>query len=160
MNSKSLDLGSGPGPRNPYGADEVFGVDLRDTGSASVRQADLAIERIPFADREFDAVTAFDFIEHIPRVVYLPHRRFPFVELMNEIYRVLKPGGLFFSRTPVFPHPELFRDPTHVNLIAEDTFTYYFAGESHARMYGFNGHFDVLENYVSGFYLCTQLRKI
>lgn len=163
MNSqtKTLDLGCGTTPRNPYGADLLFGVDLRgDINNANIRVADLAIQSIPYESNYFDAVTAFDFIEHVPRVIYTPDRRFPFIELMNEIYRVLKPGGLFFAKTPVYPHPELFRDPTHVNFISADTFSYYFDQRRHAAMYGFNGAFDVIQNDVEGFYLYSQLRKI
>jgi SAM-dependent methyltransferase len=160
MVTKSLDLGSGPLPRNPYGADEVFGIDLRANLGSSIVQADLAVEPIPFEAAYFDAVTAFDFIEHVPRVLYNPDRRFPFVELMNEIFRVLKPGGWFFSRTPVYPNSELFRDPTHVNLIASDTFSYYFSGDCHAKIYGFYGNFDLVQNDLEGLYLVTQLRKV
>ena len=45
---------------------------------------------MPFPDQFFDFVTAHDFLEHIPRLIYSPARRLPFVELMNEIWRVLK----------------------------------------------------------------------
>ena len=161
MTSKTLDLGCGTNPRNPYNADLIYGIDIRiSPDNPKIKVADLAVESIPFESDYFDAVSAFDFIEHIPRVIYMPERRFPFVILMNEIYRVLKKGGLFYSRTPVYPHPELFRDPTHVNFITHDTFTYYFDERSNAKMYGFNGSFQVEQNEVQDFYLHTQLRKI
>jgi SAM-dependent methyltransferase len=161
MTSKTLDLGCGTNPRNPYNADSTYGIDIRTSpDNPNIKVADLAVESIPFESDYFDAVSAFDFIEHIPRVIYMPERRFPFILLMNEIYRVLKKGGLFYSRTPVYPHPELFRDPTHVNFIAHDTFTYYFDERSNAKMYGFNGSFKVEQNEVQDFYLYTQLRKI
>lgn len=161
MPSRSLDLGCGKDPRNPYRANIVHGIDIVSyEENPLIKVADLSVEDIPYPDNYFDAVTAFDFIEHIPRVIYVPERRLPFIELMNEVYRVLKYGGLFFSQTPVYPHPELFRDPTHVNLIAPDTFTYYFDERCHARMYGFKGRFNVIQNDVQGFYLLSQLRKI
>ena len=68
--------------------DEIFGIDIRGDIDAKIFQADLAVEAIPFADEFFDGVSAFDFIEHVPRVIYMPQRRFCFVELMNEISSV------------------------------------------------------------------------
>ena len=47
--------------------------------------------------------------------------RLPFLGLMNEIYRVLEPGGLFFSSTPCYPWPMAYSDPTHVNIMSEET---------------------------------------
>lgn len=143
--TKSLDLGCGHFPRNPFKASEVFGVDVRtNQAHPNIVGADLVTEKIPFPDHFFDCITAFDFIEHIPRVVYLPERRLPFVELMNEVYRCLKPGGLFLSLTPAFPKPQAFQDPTHVNIITEETFSYYFDDPNRwASMYGFSGSFKV-----------------
>jgi hypothetical protein len=45
---------------------------------------------------------------------------------MNEIFRTLKPGGIFFSKTPAYPISAVFSDPTHVNNITADTFPLYF----------------------------------
>lgn len=159
--TRSLDLGCGPIPQNPYNADEVYGVDIRSDLGTNIAAADLAIESIPFMDSQFEYVTAFQFIEHIPRILYLPHKRNPFVELMNEIYRVLIPGGIFLSVTPAYPHSSAFVDPTHVNIIAEDTFTKYFDDTYRwAQMYGFTGRFRVLRQEWSDDNLVTQLQKI
>jgi SAM-dependent methyltransferase len=125
MTTKSLDLGCGSNPRNPFGADEVFGVDLDGNPEKGIKKADLAIERIPFDNEVFDYVTAYDFIEHVPRTIYLPERRNPFVELMSDAYRVLKMGGTFLSLTPAYPYAPAFQDPTHVNIITTDTFGLY-----------------------------------
>ena len=162
MSTKTLDLGCGAKPRNPYKMDEVYGIDIREDLEAKIYKADLAIEPIPFDDNFFECVTAFDFIEHVPRIIYAPSRRFCFVELMNEVYRVLKPGGLFLSYTPAFPRPEVFRDPTHVNIITEETFPLYFDDRTRlAAMYGFKGYFKI-ENQSwnqSGMNLVTVMRK-
>ena len=86
--------------------------------------------------------------------------RFCFVELMNEVYRVLKPGGIFLSHTPIFPFPASQQDPTHVNLITEDTFPKYFDDSSRfASMYGFTGSFKVEDQLLSPPYLISVLRK-
>jgi SAM-dependent methyltransferase len=159
--TKSLDLGSGPTPKNPFGASEVFGIDVREDLEKNILCADLAVEKIPFGDDVFDFVSAFDFLEHVPRILYLPARRNAFVELMNEIFRVLKPGGFFLSSTPVYPHPAAFRDPTHVNIITEETFSLYFDWQHRlAAPYGFYGSFLVAQQEVRGAHLFTILRKV
>ena len=153
MTTKLLDLGCGPEIRNFYNATETFGIDIVDFNNPSIRVADLVIESIPFEDNTFDYVTAFDFVEHIPRLIYLDGKRLqPFINMMNEIYRVLKPRGIFRAETPAFPRAEAFVDPTHVNYIAEWTHLY-FCGQTGisnvhyemGKMYGFNGMFFPLD---------------
>ena len=125
--SRALDLGCGSKPRNPYNAQEVHGIDLRNDLAPTVKQANLAIENIPYPNNSFNYCTAFDFIEHIPRILCIrENTRNCFVELMNEIYRILIPGGLFLHFTPSYPSLQAFQDPTHVNIITEDTFPMYF----------------------------------
>ena len=69
--TKSLDLGSGPNPKNPFDAQEIYGIDLdsRPDLKPNIRRADLVIDPIPFESNFFDYVTAHDFIEHIPRII-------------------------------------------------------------------------------------------
>ncbi|MCT0225743.1 class I SAM-dependent methyltransferase [Synechococcus sp. CS-1328] len=169
MASISLDLGCGSNPQNPFNADLLFGVDSMRTASSDgklveVRKADLAVEAIPFAEAMFDHVTAYDFIEHVPRLIYLPGgARCCFVELMSEIYRVLKPGGTFYSLTPAYPSPKAFQDPTHVNIITESTFPDYFCGATPwARAYGFSGLFSLeSQEWVDASHLsCTMCKRI
>jgi SAM-dependent methyltransferase len=163
MKTKTLDIGCGMTPKNPFSMDEVYGIDIREEVDAKIFRADLAVEPIPFADEFFDGVSAFDFIEHVPRVIYIPHRRFCFVELMNEIYRVLKTGGKFLSFTPAFPAPAALRDPTHVNIITEETFPLYFDYQNRlAGMYGFNGHFKINGQrwHKNKIHLITEMTKV
>jgi SAM-dependent methyltransferase len=143
--TRSLDLGCGEKPRNPMDCNEVWGLDIRDLGNKFIKKADVVLEPIPFETDFFDTISAFDFIEHIPRVIYAPDLKFPFVELMNEIHRCLKPGGSFISFTPCFPSPVAFQDPTHVNIITENTFSHYFCEPRvWGYMYGFKGRFELV----------------
>jgi SAM-dependent methyltransferase len=119
----SLDLGYGLIPRNPFHAEHVYGIDICDNPSKSIKCADLSLERIPFKDNAFNYVTAFDILKHIPRVIYTPNRRFSFVELMNEIWRTLKPNGYLLSYTPIYTYSAVFRDSTQVNIMSHETFT-------------------------------------
>jgi SAM-dependent methyltransferase len=158
---KTLDLGCGPQPKNPFNADEVFGIDVREDLEANIRRADLTVEPIPYEDDSFDYMSAYDFIEHVPRVVYVPTRRNAFVELMNEIYRVLKVGGMFLSMTPAYPHSAAFQDPTHVNIITEQTFPLYFDNVNRwAAGYGFKGAFIIRIQEWRGPHLFTVMQKV
>jgi SAM-dependent methyltransferase len=162
----SLDLGCGTNPQNPFQAELLFGIDFgrseSNVNAVEIRDADLSVGAIPYADNMFDYVTAFDFIEHIPRLIYLNgQRRNSFIELVNEVYRVLLPGGIFYSLTPAYPSPKAFQDPTHVNIITEDTFPSYFCGaHPWARAYGFVGEFQLLnQEWKDGSHLICQMKK-
>jgi len=159
--TRSLDLGCGPVPKNPFNADELHGIDVRDDMAANILKADLVIEPIPHPDSSFEYITAYDFIEHIPRLLYVPQRRNPFVELMNEVYRVLCPGGMFMAVTPAFPHAVVFRDPTHVNIITDETFPLYFDNVHRwASIYGFKGYFQIKLQEWRGPHLLTVMQKL
>ena len=148
----SVDLGCGRYPRNPLRAGKLVGVDIFQAGpsigqiSYEYRKA-VPGEPIPILDNEADCVTAFDFLEHIPRWDRSLDGRIsnPFIEIMNEIYRALKPNGIFIALTPCFPSPAAFGDPTHVNHISEGTYEY-FAKHNFANSlgYGFKGRFEVI----------------
>ena len=158
--STALDIGCGTKPKNPFGATILHGIDIREDPELNIKYADLTIEKIPYPDESFDFITAYDFIEHVPRILYLPERRFPFIELMNEIHRTLKPNGIFLSHTPIYPFSAVFRDPTHVNIITEETFPMYFDDKSQAgKMYGFTGSFTVLEQVLVATHLVSILQK-
>ena len=158
--TRSLDLGCGINPKNTFSADEVFGIDVRDNLELGIKKADLVIEPIPFTSNYFDYVTAHDFIEHIPRLIYAPTRRNSFIELMSEIWRVLKADGIFLSHTPAFPHAAAYRDPTHINIITDETFSLYFDDVNcWARIYGFQGAFKILQQEWRGPHLLTVMRK-
>lgn len=159
--NRSLDLGCGPVPKNPFNADEVHGIDVQADAGGRVLAADLVVEPIPHPDDSFEYVTAHDFLEHIPRLVYAPARRNAFVEVMNEVYRVLKEGGLFLSLTPAYPHAATFRDPTHVNIITDETFPLYFDDQHRwAKIYGFRGAFRIEQQEWRGIHLLTVMRKV
>ncbi len=146
--TRHLDLGCGDVPRNPYRQDELFGVDIGgNAASGTVRRANLVLQPIPFDTSSFDSVSAYDFFEHVPRVLATADgaaTRFPFIELMDEVWRVLKPGGLLYAVTPVYPHPAVFQDPTHVNFITAGTHEYFVRPERRAAMYGYRGDFEAV----------------
>ena len=70
---------------------------------------------IPFPDNSVGVVRAYDFLEHLPDKE----------RTMNEIYRVLAPGGWLLSLTPSTDGRGAFQDPTHVSYWNENSFWYY-----------------------------------
>jgi SAM-dependent methyltransferase len=145
-----LDIGCGKVPRNPYSRKKLCGVDIRDSDSTDTfdfRSANLSLEPIPYSSDTFGSVSAFDFIEHVPRILVTADGRqtfFPFIRLMDEIWRVLAHGGRLYALTPAFPRLQAFVDPTHVNFITEGTHEYFCGENPFARMYGFNGRFNIV----------------
>ncbi|HAH53914.1 MAG TPA: class I SAM-dependent methyltransferase [Flavobacterium sp.] len=155
---KHLDLGCGANPRNPFNAEFLYGVDIRnrlnssDSSKFTYKSANLTLEKIPFEDNFFDSISAYDFLEHIPRLICNEGKVvFPFVDLMTEIFRVLKPEGQFYAITPVFPKESVFVDPTHVNFISKNSHKYFVSPHNWASMYGFNGSFRVIRVEVVNF---------
>lgn len=155
----SVDLGSGPSPRNKFSADEAIGIDTFDQDKPKVIKHDLESGTLPFEDSSVDYVLAFDCLEHIGRVGFrlkgstlktLELERYnPFLDMMSSIHRVLKPGGQLYAMTPVHPHVnEVFRDPTHVNPFTPDMVNYFVSNVEGSMLgltqhYGFTGEFKL-----------------
>lgn len=167
--TRSLDLGSGSVPKNPYNADEVYGCDISVSPDypESVIYWDAITQPIPWVDNHFDYVVCTDFLEHIPRIIYLPGlfgmpiRKQPFIDVMSEVWRVLKPGGTFLAKTPAYPRAEAFQDPTHVNFITENTWDY-FAGSlvGLCQQYGFKGQFRMPRQWWEDFWLVWEMEAV
>jgi ubiquinone/menaquinone biosynthesis C-methylase UbiE len=102
---KILDIGCGTGAMldvlAPYG--KVVGADFspealsfcRSRGERNGNEYNLVradVRRLPFAENQFDVVTAMDIIEHIDRDK----------DALLEICRVLAPGGRLFATVPAF----------------------------------------------------------
>ena len=161
---KRLDLGCGKSYRKleefkiNIGQTENYGLDLIDHGLQNFVQCDLFTENIPYEDDSFNIVTAFDFIEHVPRILYFNQKiKFSFIDLMSEIYRVLKTDGLFFASYPEFKDPKLFfLDPTHVNPCSFDMFNVYFCSDLTKtpsdpwakHFYNFKGCFEITIKHI------------
>ncbi len=161
QSSVSLDIGSGPVPKNPFKSDVLYGADLREDEKNNVVYSDLSLGKLPFENEKFDFVTAFDVLEHIQRVILVDGKTiFPFISLMNEIFRILKPGGVFFSIQPVYPSKSVFQDPTHVNIMSEDTMDFYFCSKAWARIYGYEGSFEMIKDgWIGDKYFCFMRKS-
>jgi predicted SAM-dependent methyltransferase len=91
------------------------------------------ITRLPYPDNSVDVIRAYDFLEHIPMGSV--------ISVMEEIYRVLKPGGIFESFTPSTDGRGAFQDPTHVSFWNRNSWSYYSDPECR-KLYGIKANFE------------------
>ena len=66
-------------------------------------------------DNSVGVIRAVDFLEHVPEKV----------PLINELYRLLAPGGMLLSLTPSSDGRGAYQDPTHISYYNENSFWYY-----------------------------------
>jgi len=113
----TADIGCADGYGTQYLADftqATVGVDYSEVTIAEARQKHAgkknlsfksgSVPPIPLESESMDVVTAFQFIEHI-------HDRIGFIK---DVYRVLKPGGVFLCSTPNIKM-SIARNPFHVH---------------------------------------------
>ena len=160
-NTSLLDLGCGQTPQNRFNANQITGIDLVENSENNVLRCNLGFEALPFDDNSFDYLTAYDFIEHIPRFSEVSKNGPPFIFFMNECYRVLKKEGIFLSMTPIYPFLGAFQDPTHNNIITVETFKLYFSDQkfSIAHQYGIKANFKILNQKMFGEHLIAVMTK-
>ena len=71
--------------------------------------------KLDLPDGSVGLMRAVDFLEHVPAKV----------PLINELYRLLAPGGMLLSMTPSSDGRGAYQDPTHVAFYNENSFWYY-----------------------------------
>jgi len=87
---------------------------------------DLNFHPWPLPDECVLRAIASHIIEHIPPVqITESGTRFPFIEFMNEVWRVMKVGGQFAIAAPHGSSQGFLQDPTHCNALNETTFAYF-----------------------------------
>jgi len=95
-----LDFGCGPNPAEGY-----EGVDIIKFNDKVKHLIDLRNPVLPFEDESVETARAYHFIEHLTaneRVTFL-----------NELYRILIPGGKFEMAVPHWASNRAYGDPTH-----------------------------------------------
>jgi SAM-dependent methyltransferase len=65
---------------------------------------------LPFPDSSIESIISHHFFEHVGD---------GFVDLIDECYRVLKPGGILRAITPLFPSRTAVEDPDHKRYFME-----------------------------------------
>lgn len=106
---KVLDLGCGN--RKRPGA---IGVDFNNRTAADVIH-DLNSFPYPFDDSSFDEIYLDNTLECLDDVI----------RVMEEVYRICKPGGLVKVIVPYFRSPYAFIDPLHKHFFTVSSFSYF-----------------------------------
>jgi len=109
MNKIILDIGCGHRK-----APNSIGVDIKRTRGVDII-ADVC--RLPFKDESIDEIICSEVLEHVDDLV----------KAMEEIHRVLKPGGKVMIKVPHVKSLDAFRDPTHRNFFTIATMDYFTA---------------------------------
>lgn len=111
-----LDLGCGSKEskyKSNNSKDIVFGLDKYHLSGCDIL-SDLE-KPLPFKDNSIDIIVANHVLEHIEN----------FLELIEEMHRVLKPKGLLKIKVPYFSSPHAFSNPTHKRFFTFTTFEYF-----------------------------------
>jgi len=99
--------------------------------------ADLAVQW-PWDDSSVDHIRAWDVIEHL----------WDKILTMNELHRVLKPGGTVEIVVPTTEGRGAWQDPTHCSYWNRNSFFYHEAGNPHYERfheaYGIRGAFHIV----------------
>jgi len=74
----------------------------------------------PWRDDTFDEVHAYEVFEHLGQ----QGDYHAFFEQFTEVWRILKPGGLFCATVPALDSKWLWGDPSHTRVITAQSLTF------------------------------------
>lgn len=106
--------------------------------------ADLERPPLPFEDNSVDTVMGSHIFEHIRN----------FIPLVEDIHRILKPGGFLISFTPYGSSDDNWENPHHVRGFTEMTWEYFdqrIYGRNDAgngATEGYKGDFEVVQTVI------------
>jgi predicted SAM-dependent methyltransferase len=136
-----VDLACGDNKREGF-----IGVDFVETSSTDV-VFDLQTYPWPFEDNSVDEINCSHYVEHIPHNIMNPNdRRDGWIQFMDEVYRILKPGGKATITTPYYTSIRADQDPTHCRSISEASYYYVnkeWRDNNKLSHYGIKCDFDV-----------------
>lgn len=87
----------------------------------------------PFSDASFDRVVSHQFLEHLPPTGSAGSD--PLFTVFDEVWRILKPGGVFAFDVPHFKGDQAYNDPTHRRSIDDRYFTRFYTPDEYNPYY-------------------------
>lgn len=113
---------------------------------------DLDLTPYPFPDNYADEIHIYHVLEHL----HMP------IQKMEELHRILKPGGVLYLRVPHFSSMGAFTDITHVRPFGYNSFDCFVEGNYHSfytkvrfqilkkciKYFGLYPNTGVYENYI------------
>jgi len=115
-----LDIGCGTHKEGGW-----IGIDIQRLPGVDIIH-DLNMHPWPIEANSVDQAKAWHILEHIPPVCVTERgTRRPFIEFMDECWRMLKPGVRIDIEAPNGSSYGFINDPTHCNPINEITFEYF-----------------------------------
>jgi predicted SAM-dependent methyltransferase len=148
---KKIYLGAGNDRKEGY-----THVDILDLPGIDV-VCNLALFPWPFEDESADEIIAIDVIEHMP--THTKDMESTYIKFIEEAYRILIPGGLFYIQTPGSKASFMWTDLTHVRPFEKDSFDFFDPSTAYGKSTGFysNAKFHVkaeeLENHNLRFWM-------
>jgi predicted SAM-dependent methyltransferase len=131
-----------------------IGIDVSPLSCADII-CHLGFEPIPLENESVDKVYTSHFLEHLPQAVYYLEDghwkcHTPVIYLFNEVYRILKPAGLFEIRVPKWDSQEMFQDPTHKSVWTHQSFQYFHEDccGGLSKLYGITSKFITIVNEI------------
>lgn len=117
-----LDIGCGANKQGP----DWVGMDIQALPGVDIVH-NFNVKPWPLPDESVISALASHVLEHIPKVALFEDgtTRWPLIEFMDEMWRVMKPDGQFLISVPHGASPGFMQDPTHASQINEWTFHYF-----------------------------------
>lgn len=140
-----IDLACGNNKRQNF-----KGIDIAKTEDTDY-VVDLTKYPWPIESESVEELFCSHYLEHIPHDINNPYdSRDGLIQFMDEVYRILKPGGKCTIIVPYLTSVRAFQDPTHVRYICKETFQYFNKAWISAwglEHYNINSNFDATFSY-------------
>jgi len=141
-----LDIGCGTNKKAGF-----IGIDKSPKSDADILRD---IERgLPFCDNSVSEIHCSQTLEHIQDLIFV----------MNEFWRVCKPGAKIYIDVPYYNTPQAVQDPTHVRFFSENSWTYFCEGYDWnvlKPLYGIKAKFKIVKQERVSWMLITVLEVI
>mgnify|MGYP003423107988 CR=1 FL=1 len=91
----------------------------------------------PFKDDDFDEIILINVLEHLSNPV----------KVLEELHRIVKPGGQVVIRVPYYNARDMYTDPTHKSFFSQYSFDYFDPSKKHCqeRPYYSSARFKILD---------------